>query len=65
MDIDGKIEFVSGINTMSEFRTWCENTWQEHLVEKESFGEPVTYTRVDYFRKNKYFLKSQYKQYKG
>jgi len=65
METESKFDFVTGIPDISEFRLWCENSWQEHLVEKESFGERVTYTRQEYFRNNKYFLKSQFKLHKS
>ena len=44
-----------------KFRLFCEEKWQEHLVEKEAYGEKITYTRKEYFSQHKYWLKSEFK----
>ena len=61
-EFDQDQEFVTGIQVPSDFRTWCERLWQEHLVEKEAYGDRVDYTRQQYFQQNKYWLKAQYKE---
>ena len=53
--------YVYDVDTGSQFRRFCEEKWQEHLIEKEAYGEKVDYSRADYFNQYKYWLKYQFK----
>jgi len=55
-------DWLNPVNVVSDFRLWCERKWQEHLIETESFGEKINYTREEYLSKQKYWLKSEYKR---
>ena len=53
--------YVYNADTVSQFRHFCEEKWQEHLIEKEAYGERVDYSRADYFSQYKYWLKYKFK----
>ena len=45
---------------ISSFRLWLEHTWEKNCQEHEMFRE-LPYTRPEYFRKFKYWLKREYR----
>lgn len=56
------LEKVLEIATVSPFRAFAMNMWQDHKEEVFTWeGDLVQYTSKDYFSKNKWFLKKLYK----
>jgi uncharacterized radical SAM superfamily Fe-S cluster-containing enzyme len=45
---------------ISSFRLWLEHTWEKNCQEHEAFRE-LPYSRQEYFRKFKYWLKREYR----
>ena len=49
-------------DTTSKFRQWITNTWYEHKREVLSWDKKVVdYSQEEWFAKNKWFLKRQYR----
>lgn len=44
----------------SDFRLWVNKMWYEHLLELDGYGQPITYTSQDYFKKYRFWLKREY-----
>jgi hypothetical protein len=50
----------------SEFRTWLQSKWYEHLDELDAYGlGKPKYDLQHYFNKYKYWLKREFKFQKG
>jgi hypothetical protein len=50
----------------SAFRKWCNDKWQEHLDELDSYSLPrPQYTSSHYFNTYKYWLKREYLHQQG
>jgi hypothetical protein len=48
-------------NLPSPFRCWFNNCWIQNCEERLTYGQEP-YKIVDYWHKNKYWLKRKYKQ---
>jgi hypothetical protein len=52
-------------DNVSHFRVWCYARWLDHCDEiLEWTGTPCTYSASEYFSRNKWWLKSAFKESK-
>ena len=46
----------------TEFQSWVQETWMEHLDEKLAWKETVDYTQADWLKKNLDFLTNRFQE---